>query len=157
MLRILKTLLLWLLLAALPLQGIAAAAMMSCRAVQHISIATAPVVMHSDSGTGMHAHHQHGHQHQHHHALDSIAVMHDDASSPHVTEQHSHGKHDASTSCSACAACCLSIAALPFSLDWNFVHNTSEPVVITPSPLATGYIPDGIERPPRTHLNLIVA
>jgi hypothetical protein len=125
MLRSIKTLLLWLLLAALPVQGIAAAAMMSCQSAHesvHESLEVSePAVAH---------------------------LHHDGALHSHQTHQ-THDKHDATTSCSSCAACCIGAAAIPSGLAWTFVHNKSEPVIVSPSPFMTGHIPVGLERPPR--------
>jgi len=127
MLRSIKTLLLWLLLAAIPMQGIAAATMLSCGAIEQRNPAAA----------GPHVH-VHG---------SEVLVAHDHAG--HHDGQHFHGKHDASTSCSACSACCIAAAPFPSGLDWTAVHNSSEAVNILPSPFTTGFIPPGLERPPR--------
>jgi hypothetical protein len=129
MLRSVKTLLIWLLLTALPMQGIAAAAMQSCRSVEQITATAIVAADDAHPGPVMHAHH-HAAQHDGHH--------------------HASGKHDASTSCSACASCCIGAAPLPAGLNWTFVHNRSEPVIASPAPFMTGFIPGSLERPPRT-------
>ncbi|HYD81868.1 MAG TPA: hypothetical protein VEC06_18865 [Paucimonas sp.] len=140
--RALKSFLIWLLLAALPIQGIAAAAMLSCRAMQ--SVAATPEAAHAE-----HAHHGNA-AHAQHEAFDETALADrtDDADGAH-SGHHSSGKHDASTSCSACAACCIGAAPLPAASNWAAVPNGSEAVVVAPVPLMTGFIPAGLERPPR--------
>lgn len=142
MLRLCKTLLLWLLLAVLPVQGIAAAAMLSCAPAERAGedVHTDNVVAHA-----MHAHHVHiaaadisatGH------AAHHVAM--------HEGDHHAHGKHASTTSCSACAACCIGAAPLPSGVNWAVSRNGSEPVQVSPSPFMTGFIPASLERPPRS-------
>jgi hypothetical protein len=146
MFRAVKTLLIWLLLAALPVQGFAAAAMMSCRPIQHAAFNTdagmrATKYAHDDMAT--HAHHHHVD-----HAPETSTAEHGKIAH-HDENHHSHGKHDASTSCSVCAVCCIGAAPLPFGLNWTFVRNKSEPVLVSPPQFVTGFIPAALERPPR--------
>jgi hypothetical protein len=146
--RAFKTLLLWLLLLALPVQGFAAAMMTSCHANPRSGSMTMAAVHLHDSQTmhdGYHDHHQ-----GHHHHSSTAADSHNSHNS-HSTHDtpHPHDKHDASASCSACAACCIGAAPLPANLNWAFLHNNSEQVFASPSPFMTGFIPAGIERPPR--------
>jgi hypothetical protein len=132
--RSIKTFLLWLLLAALPVQGIAAAAMMSCRSGHESLEVSEPAVAHHHHDMAVPAH---------------DAVAHNDGAHHSHHAHHGHDKHGATTSCSSCAACCVGAAAIPSGLAWTFVHNKSEPVIVSPSPFMTGHIPVGLERPPR--------
>lgn len=134
MIRILKTLLLWLVIAALPIQGYAAAMKMSCGPLRHdMALAAGMATPH---------HPAHDAAHPHHH--DSGAMhAHDDAAAKADNTGH---KHD---SCSVCAACSVSAAAPPFAMDWRLVFNGAETVLVAPAMLDTGFIPEGVERPPR--------
>ncbi|MBC7207194.1 MAG: hypothetical protein H5U27_11830 [Methyloversatilis sp.] len=118
-----RLLLTFLLLLALPLQGFAAAAMISC-APSHHGLQTT-VTLHDDAAA--HAHHQGG--------------DHDPVSTP------SHGKH----ACSACAACCIGGALMPSALrlpgDFS-THLRPLPAPVIPP----AFITEGTERPPRHDL-----
>jgi hypothetical protein len=137
--RLFKICMLWLLVLAIPVQGLAAVTMLSC------------VSLHGDSRPTSAAatEHIHGNNHQHYHdiagsdhvAEDASATLSDEASG-------SHGK-DRLSSCSVCAACCVGTAVLPTGLTWETGHDRSEVVIVSPSTLITGYIPAGLERPPR--------
>ena len=138
--RFLKTLMLWLLLAALPLQGIAAAMQAPCGPMKH-----------GDSAeTAMPAMSVHLHQHggeamamsdavaTEMGALAAPAMPHDDSPG----DDHEHG------TCSACASCCVSAGAPPAAALITPTHSNSLPSVVTPAPLLTGFVPAGLERPP---------
>lgn len=116
-------LLLTFMLLALPLQGIAAAAMISCAPSHHGLQAT--VTRHVDAAA-----------HAHHHGED-----HEPAATP------AHGKH----ACSACAACCIGGALMPSPLrlpvDFS-THRPPLPARVTPP----AFITEGTERPPRHDL-----
>lgn len=130
MTRVFKTFLLWLLLAALPLQGIAAAIQTSCGPMSHHDSAETVVVAQS-----------------HHHEGDGAA-------SPakvvlaKATGNATDVKH-ANSSCSACAVCCVGAVAPPSASILTPAYSKTLPVVISPSPLVVGFIPAGLERPPK--------
>ena len=130
--RLLKALLLWLLIAALPVQGFPAALPMHCApSLQHVLAA--------DDAAG----HQHGvpmMQAQSGHAVAhaSLAMDQSPAAHPHT-----------GSFCSACAACCISATALPAVAISTPVHGASQPVVVSSTLVATDYITAGLERPPR--------
>lgn len=101
----LRLLLAWLLMAALPLQGFAAASMLFCGDESQHTHAQAPTVAVSLAdealpdlhGAGQHDHagHQHaGSQHQH----------------QQLETKSAHGMPDATHKCSVCAACCNCVA-----------------------------------------------
>jgi hypothetical protein len=128
--RFFKTFLLWLLLAALPLQGIAAAVQTSCGPMAHHG--ATEVVLQAQS---------------HHHEGDGLA----DSATVAVAKATSDSSDikQKSSFCSACAACCVGAAAPPSGVAPTSAYNSSLPAVVTPSPLVTGFIPAGLERPPK--------
>jgi hypothetical protein len=115
--RVLVRYLLWVLIAALPLQGFAAA-IKTCCGSSHANAA---------------------------YSIDQQAV-HDHAPGHSHMAAHAHGK---CSTCSHCASCCLGAAALPSTPVFTPVFLTAPAVVLAPAPWVTGYIPDGLERPPR--------
>ncbi|TFV94807.1 hypothetical protein E4K72_18455 [Oxalobacteraceae bacterium OM1] len=140
--RTLKLLLIWLMMAALPVQGMAAVLKLSCASRHHAIAATAAHA--HDADHAMHAH-------AGHHAAGADMQAHDDGS------HGDHGVHKADKSdksdarCSACAACGFGAAAPPPALTWapQFAVATATsflPAVPTPEPRASG-----LERPPRLH------
>ena len=138
--RALKTFLLWLLLAALPLQGMAAAIQASCGPAHLHSGQAAPAATHNhfhEAGAG---HDAAGHDHSH--AAADAARNADDASA-------SSAKASAHGSCSACAACCIGATAPPPVSFPAPYRGNSESVAVSPPPLVAGFIPGGLERPPK--------
>lgn len=143
MLRVLKTLLLWLLLAVLPLHAVGAPMRMSCGPIHQQAM---QVAMATD------AHHQHGignqsadHPHEHHDAakMASAAPMSDAA------DNDSSGPHHYS-SCGNCTATCIGAAAPPPSaFNPAPVFDGSDIVTVSPSSLVLGFALGGLERPPR--------
>lgn len=138
---------LWLLLAALPLQGMAAVVKASCGPVHHQSL---PAVV--SSAVHHHAAHA-GASEAHHHAGDPAVTHdpHDHAGDDSATAEASPDGHQHSF-CSACAACCFGAVAPPLAVSWHPAFINSEAVVLPPYFRFTGFIPDGLERPPR-HLS----
>jgi hypothetical protein len=136
--RILKTFLLWLLIAALPIQGMAAVVKASCGPTHHQSVAA------------MMAEHHHAHDGHHHHADANIAAdEHRSASSTASDKASDKAQAQKSAFCSACAACCFGAAAPPPVVFWSPTLVRSEAKPIPLAVLFTGYIPAGLERPPR--------
>jgi hypothetical protein len=127
--RVLVRYLLWILIAALPLQGFAAAVNICCGQ-------TRAVAAHSIDETDLH----------HMHSAGDVDMEKAGHSAKAGDAAHSHGK---GSTCSHCASCCLSAAALPSNPVLAQVFLTSPAVVLAPAPLVTGFIPDGLERPPR--------
>lgn len=128
--RVLKTFLLWLLLAALPLQGFAAAVQTSCDPLAH----------HGSSEIGIQAQ-------SHHHESDDATEPSTEASAK-LTGDSVGTKHKSSF-CSACATCCVGAVAPPSVSLLIRVYSSAFPVVSSLSPLVTGFIPAGLERPPK--------
>jgi hypothetical protein len=141
--RVLKTFLLWLLMAALPLQGMAAVIKASCGPRHHDMSSVLTVKGHHshDEAAG-----------PHHHDDAGNVVIADDAqkASAKKSPEAKQGPH--LSYCSACAACCFGAAAPPPSVSLTPVFSTVESAVIPPVVSFTGFIPAGLERPPR-HLS----
>jgi len=127
--RPLKTAFLWVLLIALPTQGVVSAAMLFCESA-HLS---SPVSA-SDA-----------HHHDNHHA----GIR--DAHSAGVTHDHEHGhthKHS-SSKCAGCTPCCMGASIVSsLSGESTFPQSKAEPFILKSAafPLFTT---DGPDRPPR--------
>lgn len=141
--RLFKTLLLWLVMAALPIQGMAAVIGTSCAPVEHAALSmVSPMEMHNVSMT-MH-HHDDGES-----AMAAAHHVHDGdgaSTSDHATS----GKHKHST-CSVCASCVSAVAPPPVSVAVP-MHDDSRLVLLPPLLPATGFVPAGLERPPKRFL-----
>jgi hypothetical protein len=139
--RFFKTLVLWFLLVAFPVQGMAAAIQLSCGPAHH-------AIMVSDAQQ-LHAH-SHGVA-PHHHG-DEVGAQ-QTSSDTHADTMAKADKmpdaKQAASSCSACASCCTGATAPPAFSTWSSPHSSSELVVIYPSPSVTGFVPAGLERPPK--------
>ena len=134
--RTLTTFLVWLLMAVLPLHAVAAAANTSCvPATQPAKVvAMADDAAHFASGDA-HAHHSE------HASAKATAVSGDDG--------HHEAKKSAHSSCSACSAFCAGAVAPPsFSLPLP-AFDGSESVIVPRADFVAGFIPDGLQRPPR--------
>jgi hypothetical protein len=139
MLRVLKTLLIWILIAGLPLQGMAAAIKASCGPAHHHDLHASAVHSHA-----AHSHHHESEGRQGNAGQDaSPATMAGDGP---VTV---HGAGDSSY-CSACAACCVGACAPPAAIVLPSLHDLSERVLTLPSHIASGFVPGGLERPPKS-------
>lgn len=120
--------LLWLLIAALPLQGGAVALMSS-----GVVAAEARASSHGIAKVALDEDHPDAHR-EHCHDGDN-----DQGAS-------SHGK------CSHCASCCVGAAAPPAAPSARLPATFSTFVAIAPEPAMTAYIPATLERPPRRHV-----
>lgn len=117
-------------MAALPAQGFAAAVQLSCRHAGHNTVLNAP------SSMQHHGHDRHG---SGHHVATGME-QHDAADSP---ASHKHA------SCSSCAACYSVAAVLPSAALSAPAHIGAQSHALSLEPLLTGYIPGGLERPPK--------
>lgn len=135
--RTLTTFLVWLMMAVLPLHAVAAAANMSCVP----PIEPVQIVVMSGHGSHLAADDMHAH-HGGQMAAAASADAGDDAD-PAKAEKSVH------SSCSACSAFCAGAVAPPsFSLPLPAVDG-SEPVIVSRADIVAGFIPDGLQRPPR--------
>ena len=135
--RSLTTFLVWLLMAVLPLHAVAAAANMSC--VPNMEPAKTVAALHQASHMALDdAHAQHGG----HAGATPMTVSGDDG-------HHGAAKKSAHSSCSACSAFCAGAVAPPsFSLPLP-AFDGSEPLIAPRADVVAGFIPDGLQRPPR--------
>jgi len=137
--RFLKTLLLWLLLAALPFQGIAAVMKTAC----------APTGLNGSSGVAiaMQSHHHHHHEDASMHTAHAAAA--DDGTAVKPSPDKPSDANHPHSSCSACASCCVGAVAPPCATDAISSCRGSLPAVASqPLPLAS-VVPGGLERPPK--------
>lgn len=127
MTRALTTFLLWLLMAALPLQSMAAAMQASCAGIAHhgLAIAATPAHHHDAAGAG------------HHDAVDEAGA-----------DYHKPAAYK-KASCSACAACCTAAIALPSVFNPLPSRRDAVPASVFPTLHIASHIPPGLERPPR--------
>jgi uncharacterized protein involved in copper resistance len=135
--RLLTTLLVWLLMAALPLHAVAASARMSCAPLQQDAGAAAM------TGHGSHASSGDAHAHHDMQAMDAADAAADHGSSDAKTGKLSH------SSCSACSAFCIGALAPPSSSLSLPSFDGSDAVLAASADLVAGFIPDGPQRPPR--------
>lgn len=136
--RSLKTFLVWLLMALLPLHAMAASVGMSC-APNHRQLSLAPGAgdtMHHDAASGMHM--QHGAQ-----ASDPGAAGSAPDTPPAKAEKQAH------SACSACSALCFGAAAPPSAFMPVPTFDGSDAFLVSSPTIVPGFIPDGLQRPPR--------
>jgi hypothetical protein len=137
MIRTLKTLLLLFIVVALPVQGLAAVVKASCGPGHHGSLSAVVAKTH---------HHDAAPTHQHDEGSDHAAADSVPAGAKSVADRTTVSK---CAYCSACATCCFAAVAPPSALLLIPVHSSSENVVTSPSPWVAGFIPAGLERPPK--------
>ena len=129
--------LLWLLILAIPLQGLAATSMMLC-ATEHHQVSSTENLQVADHKHEAHVQLHEGHK-QHAQAHEA-----DEHSSDTVTT-HQHSSKD---KCSACSACCVGAVMLTSYLAAPISRPASEKIDMAFSS-HVGHISDGLERPPR--------
>jgi hypothetical protein len=139
--------LVWLTVLALPLQGLAAAAMLHCAS----GAATTHEVMHQQSPHGPSAHRH-----------DGSPAPADAPTTPLATPDDLHGTTPAAVgagepvaggahTCSACAACCAAMALPALAWDLPAPMLASVPLPASGAGSAS-FIASGLERPPRAAL-----
>lgn len=139
--RLFTTLLVWLLMAALPLHAVAASVNMSCTRVQQHPGAV-QMARHASQAASADPHAHHGM-----HGMDPVATVSDGHEGERSTDANT-GKL-AHSSCSACSAFCIGAVAPPSpSLPLPFFDG-AETLVAAPADFVAGFIPDGPQRPPR--------
>lgn len=144
--RTLKTLLLWLLALALPVQGYAAVAKLSCGPTHHAPTAVSHVERSHLATMSTHS----GFDHPHHADMTDDGVqaaagkLDGDANA--ALDKTENGK------CSACATCCVGGAMLPSMSNWSPVAEGSNLAISAAVSFFSGPIPDGLKRPPRSLL-----
>lgn len=139
--RILRLTLMWLLAAALPLQGLSAATMLACGVGQH-EHSSLPVDSHSH-GSGVVTGDTHSHV--------TDTSLREAAAAHHVDSGKAGLNKGGAHKCSACAACCVSAALVSESVSFDPVKLTAffaPPVART----LAAFVLEGLERPPRLFL-----
>ena len=139
--RLLRLALLCILALALPLQGMAAAAMTDCASGHHAAASLSAPAHPFEAGHEAHGLHHAGHP------VATDAPLPEAAATPpaagHDTQIHSPGP-----GCSACAACCAGFA-LTFA-PFEVAAPDPEAGIRSPAPDGTvGNVEDAPERPPR--------
>ena len=126
---LLRPLIVWLLLLAVPIQGMAAAAMAACAPAHGMPAAVAPVRVQAP-----------------------LPPCHETAAQEQAAAQETPAPHDKAAKCGTCSACGIANAVLPARLP---VIGTGAPVGIA-SPFTAGHLPSvhlaQPERPPRPRL-----
>lgn len=140
MFRVLKTFLLWLLIAALPIQGAAAVIKASCGPRHHDVSAAMGAEEHRHAPST--AAHSHGAE-----ALAAVGQQLDASDSE--TQADSSSKLPLNSFCSACAACCAGAVAPPSALSLDPAVFSARASVLPPVVSFVGFIPAGPERPPK--------
>jgi len=129
--RAARAFLIWAMVIAMPMQGMAASLMLFC------GPSHARMMRGLAADTPAHEHAAAGHDHAAMLAAGSAADAGDAASQqPDLT-------------CSACAACC-SVLALPMSFSLPAATGVSHAVQTAPPAPRPSHEPDGLERPPRS-------
>ena len=151
-----RTALMWLLVAALPVQSWAAATMANCGPIHHRmaveSAAAHDVMPHShDSGRDPMAPHS-GHTHDQHGHHGATVVSDADVDSSHAPDADHHSLQNLGKfKCSACASCCLGLALPSPVLSFDASVSSDTPVAGMPQAVAV-FLTGGLERPPQTIL-----
>lgn len=148
--RVLKTFLLLLLIAALPIQGYAAVLKASCGPVHHRA---AQAAVGGNQHYTLNASDMHSLTTSDHiHAIDAAAVtaaMSDERVPPAIVTSDSAADTVTSAICSGCAACCSGAVGPPTVFVSPSASNGAESVVLHPIESVVGVVPAGLERPPK--------
>ena len=133
--------LMWLLLLALPLQGIAAATMLHCGPGHHGMLAADAPVAHPSAGDSSSHHGGAGHGH---------ATMQASGSADHPPSAADLSRQS-KFKCSACASCCLGVA-LPAAVITFATFAPADAPAFQVRIEPVGFFTDGPDRPPRIRL-----
>lgn len=124
----------WLLFVALPLQGYAAAVNICCGQ-------SYPKTMEMQGAIP--------HHHDHHPVAMNTEAKSADQVAYAGDGKHEHTHINKSYTCGTCAGCCMTLAAMPNHLIFKPISSHAPLTATEPTPLVTGFIPAGLERPPR--------
>lgn len=133
----------WLLAAALPLQGLTAATMAACGVVHHGHTSTISQTGTTSDRSGMADMHVHGH--------DASSVAHRHAGASHSHPEKIDNAAGGGHQCSACASCCLNAVAPSEAISFEtatLTHHFASPVTRA----LAAFVSEGLERPPRSFL-----
>jgi hypothetical protein len=135
MTRFTRALMAWLLMLAIPLQGIAATAALLCALGQPTLAPAQPA-----TGAAQASHHEHGAQHSAVSADPDLQPGQHQPAPGHA--KAGHGK------CSACASCCLGVGIVNSATLALAEPAGAGPIAFTPTAL-TAHTPEGQDPPPR--------
>jgi hypothetical protein len=128
------TLLIWLMLLAVPVQGFAAASMLLCEPISVSNVAPADA-----------------HAHQHDHAQMSADQISSNSNHAHHHHQQT-GSHHTAGKCGACAACCIAVAmTAPAAAVLPHMHVDSERITALDA-FPSSVVPVYPDRPPQALL-----
>jgi hypothetical protein len=141
--------LVWLMVLAVPLQGLAGTAMQHCATApptsQQRSSAEAGHAEHTPGLPAAEVVHQLAHAHPHGHAPGAAI----DASGRVTAEPTAAPAASGDHHCSACAACCSALG-LPTRAGPLTVPRTASAAAPLPPVVVDSFVPAGLERPPRS-------
>lgn len=142
--KVFKTVLLLLLLLAVPFQGYAASAMLFCETSHH----------RTDTVPTTHAGHQHSHDQHTEHDGSLISADHHQHQVADSSDHGSgkNGSHHNLSKCSACSTCCVGAAIAPPLMDFVAVSPSGSHLISFITVSFVGHIPGRLERPPSTFL-----
>ena len=160
---LIRTVMAWLLLLAIPAQGFAVALMVFCGPGDHSTLVkvTSHQLLPDRATAGAHLKHGHSHaslqneQTSGDMSMDFHPADHAAAHAVGESETQSNATADGcghgSGKCSACAACCNGAAMVS-----EFPHFSVQLTTLVPNTTpvfgVVGHVPPGLERPPRAHL-----
>lgn len=152
--RGLRAFLVWVMVIAMPVQGLAASVMLFC-GPGHDDLLQGPAAGASSSGSGhagdaVHeaAATDHG---EHDPAASNAPVASYTNCAGHADDMGSLSPHHGKFSCSACAACCPALA-LPAGFELPEAERTAQAMRSSAMAPITSHQPDRLDRPPRAFL-----
>ena len=137
--KLIKLLAVWILVIALPMQGLAAATMMSCEQ------------SHSHEAKSLAEGHNHAMHSGHDEGVSHETTAHESVADNHATHHSSSTKH-ACSNCGTCTVCCSSTAIVATSLTLPLQFDSNKANLAYSASQFTSFISAGIERPPRSIL-----
>lgn len=141
--RFFKTLLVWVLVLALPAQALGSAFKLSCGPMHQVGTSIKPSFLEPTDARHAARHEVTDHA-THHHSMN------DDADNDTFGEASTASSQYKSAYCSACATCCTGAAVMHSGLNWIPIYGNSFIAPISPASSFTGHIPARLERPPRS-------
>lgn len=152
--RVVRAFLVWVMVIAMPVQGMAASAMLFCgpsheRMMQGLVLdASASVSGHAGDAAHEMAAMDHG---EHEHAGSGAPVAFEPTVDADGDGVGSVSPHHGKFNCSACAACCTALA-LPASFELPQAVRVAHAMRSSPMVPVSSHQPDGLDRPPRALL-----
>jgi hypothetical protein len=153
--RVVRAFIAWVLVIAMPAQGMAASAMLFCgpshERMMQVLVLNAPGPLHAHAGHAMHPVPAMDHGEHHAHAGSAASVASDPTVGADGDGTGSLFPHHGTFSCSVCAACCTALA-LPARFELPQDVHSARALRLSPVPPVASHAPDRLERPPRACL-----